>query len=150
VKSFERATEIAPSSFIMWANLGDARRWAPGQKSRADEAYRHAIDAARTALKVNPNDAYVRSVLALCLAKNGEVTEGQAEIRRALELDPTNPMVLYKAGVIAVIQGNHDGAVSWIERAVAGGYSPKDLENDPELSPIRSLPAFRNAVKSGV
>jgi Flp pilus assembly protein TadD len=100
--------------------------------------------------QVNPNDAYARSVLALCLAKSGRTAEGQAEMRRALELDPTNSAVLYKAAVIAVIQGNHDGAVSWIERAVAGGYPTEDLLRDPELSSIQSLPSFRSAVKSGV
>ena len=49
------------------------------------------MSTGRDALEVNPNDAYLRSVIALCLAKSGHADEGQLEIRAALERDPTNP-----------------------------------------------------------
>ena len=147
-QSFTRATELAPSDFVMWANLGDACRWTPGGEGQAQSAYERAIRAADDALQINPNDAYARSVVALCLTRSGKAGDGQREIRRALELDPTNASVLYKAAVIALIRGNNESAVSWIERAVANGYSVKDLESDPELESLRGLPAFRKAVES--
>ena len=147
-KAYERATQIAPSDFVLWANLGDACRWAPGMRDQANAAYARAIHTADGALQVNPNDAYTRSVVALCLAKSGKAEEGQREIRRALELDPTNASVLYKAAVIAAIRGNSDTAVSWLERAIANGYPSKELVRDPELEALRSLPSFRKAVQS--
>lgn len=148
VRSFQRATELAPTDFIMWANLGDACRWAPGMRAQSFHAFERAIAAARDALQLNPNDAYTRSVVALCLAKSGKTGEAQEEIRRALELDPTSRLVLYKAAVIAVIRGANDSAMSWIERAVAAGYPVSELASDPELGSIRDLPSFRTAVKS--
>ncbi|HEX6087068.1 MAG TPA: protein kinase [Thermoanaerobaculia bacterium] len=147
-QSFLRATELAPSDVVAWANLGDACRWVPGHAAEATQAYERAVAVAGQALQVNPNDAHTRSVVALSLARNGKVDEGQREIRRALELDPTNASVLYKAGMIALIRGNSDSAVSWLERAVANGYSVRDLKSDPELEPLRRLPAFRKAVES--
>jgi serine/threonine-protein kinase len=147
-RSFERATQLAPSDYVLWANLGDACRWAPGARERSLPAYDRAIAAARDSLEVNPNNAYTLSVVGLCLAKSGRAEEGQREIRRALELDPTNGRVLYKAGVVALLRGNPDSAISWIERAVASGYPAADLERDPELTALRDLPAFRNAIKS--
>jgi Flp pilus assembly protein TadD/TolB-like protein len=147
-QSFTRATELSPSDLVMWANLGDACRWAPGGAEQAKVAYERAVRLAEGALQVNPNDAYTRSVVALCLARSGKVDEGQREIRRALELDPTNATVLYKAAVIALIRGNSDTALSWIERAVANGYSVNDLQRDPEMETLRGLPAFRKAVES--
>jgi tetratricopeptide (TPR) repeat protein len=147
-KNFERATQLAPSDMVAWANLGDALRWTPGMRERSGEAYARAIAAARDALEVKPNDAYTRSIIAVCLAKSGRADEGQTEIRRALERDPTNALVLYKAAVIALIRGNHDSAISWLERAVASGYPPAELERDPELQALRALPSFRKAVQS--
>ena len=147
-QSFEQATLLAPSDFVVWANLGDACRWAPGRKGSAGDAYRRAIAAGRDALDVNPRDAYARSVVALCLARSGDPEAGQQEIRRALDLDPTNASVLYKAALVSLHRGHPDAAVSWVERAVANGYPVADLERDPELESLRALPSFQSALQS--
>jgi Flp pilus assembly protein TadD/TolB-like protein len=149
VPSFRSAVDLAPGDPVMWANLGDALRWAPGQREKSLDAYGRAIAAARASLETNANDAYTWSLLATCLAKSGRLSEAQNEIRRALELDPTNRSILYKAAVIAVIRGSHDSAVAWIERAIASGFPASDLAADPELAPIRDLPSFRRALQSG-
>jgi len=147
-ESFRRATELAPSDPVVWANLGDACRFVPGGQNQARAAYERAASLGLDVLQGNPDDAYTRAVVALCLARSGKVDEAQREIRRALEDNPTNGIVLYKAAMIALLRGNSDSALSWIERAVANGYSVKDLEKDPELQPLRDLPAFRKAVQS--
>jgi serine/threonine-protein kinase len=147
-QSFEKAAQLAPADFIMWANLGDACRWVTGQNARATEAYQHAVTEARAALEVNPNNVQARSALALSLAYAGKPDDAQNEIRRALEIDPTNASVLYKAALIALLRGHEDSAISWIERAVANGHPAHDLARDPELKALRELPAFRNAVQS--
>ena len=147
-QSFEKAAELAPADSLIWANLGDACRWVPGQKARATEAYTQSVRVARDALEVNPNDAHLHSVLALSLAYIGNADDAQSEIRRALDLDPTNTSVLYRAALIAHLRGHNDSAVSWIERAIANGYPARDLARDPELKALRDLPSFRNAVQS--
>ncbi|MGZ5432753.1 MAG: FlgO family outer membrane protein [Thermoanaerobaculia bacterium] len=147
-QSYEKAVGLAPGDCVLWANLGDACRWVPGQSGRAKEAYDQAASAARAALEINPNDALTHSVLAFSLAHGGALEEAQREIRRALEIDPTNTSVLYKAAVIALLRGSTEGAVSWIERAVANGYPARELASDPDLKALYELPSFRNAVQS--
>ncbi len=147
-QSYEKAVQLAPADFVMWANLGDACRWVPGQQGRAAEAYEHTVAAARAALEVNPKNVQARAALALSLAYTGKGNDAQDEIRRALEIDPTNGSVLYKAALIALMRGHQDSAISWIERAVANGYPARDLARDPELKALRDLPAFRTAVQS--
>jgi tetratricopeptide (TPR) repeat protein len=147
-QSYEKAAQLAPADFVMWANLGDACRWVPGQGGRATEAYQQAASAARAALEVNPNNVQARAALALSLAYTGKTDDAQDEIRRALEIDPTNASVLYKAALIALLRGQSDSAISWIERAVANGYPARDLARNPELGKLRDHPSFRNAVES--
>ncbi len=146
-KSYLRATELAPADYVMWANLGDACR-AITDPACAMEAWPRAIAAAREALGVNAQDAVTRSLLASSLAKQGQLDEAQTEIRRALEIDPTNATVLYQASVVGALRGTPDTAVSWLERAIAAGYPAADAERDPVLEPLRRLPSFRIAVKS--
>lgn len=146
VQSFEEAASLAPSDTLVWANLGDARS-AAGDRARASEAWTRAIGAARDALNVNARDSALRAVYASCLAKNGNLDEAQAEIRRALEIDPTNPDVLYQAATIGAVRGNVETAMSWLERAIRAGYPVAYVERDPFLAPLRELPSFRNATK---
>jgi tetratricopeptide (TPR) repeat protein len=146
-ESYRHATQLAPAHHVMWANLGDACR-AANDRPCATEAWPRAIAAAREALAVNANDAATRAQLASALAKSGQLDDAQREIRRALEVDPTNVTVLYEAAVVGVLRGSPDSAVSWLERAIAAGYPPADAERDPVLEPLRRLPSFRIAVKS--
>ncbi|HKR66383.1 MAG TPA: tetratricopeptide repeat protein, partial [Thermoanaerobaculia bacterium] len=146
-KSYEEAARLAPSEPMMWVNVGDACR-VGGASDDARVAYERAITTARESITVKPNDAYVRSLIAVCLARTGKNAAAQDEIRRALELDPTNPSVLYKAAVIAVLRGNDDTAISWLQSAVAAGYPSVDAERDPDFASIRERASFRNAVKS--
>jgi serine/threonine protein kinase/Flp pilus assembly protein TadD/TolB-like protein len=145
--AYQRATELSPSDYLMWANLGDACR-ALGDRACTSEAWPHAISAARAALAVNAKDAFTRAVLASSLAKHGNLDEAQGEIRRALEIDPTNAQVLYQAAVVGAIRGAPDSALSWLERAIAAGYPAADAERDPVLEPLRKMPSFRSAVES--
>jgi len=146
-ESYRRATQLAPAHHIPWANLGDACRAAKDVQC-ATEAWPRAIAAAREALAVNTNDVATRAQLASALAKSGQIDDAQREIRRALEIDPTNAIVLYEAAVVGVLRGSHESAVSWLERAISAGYPPADAERDPVLEPLRRLPSFTIAVKS--
>ncbi|HEX2123364.1 MAG TPA: protein kinase [Thermoanaerobaculia bacterium] len=147
-EAYEQAALLAPSDYVLWLNLGDARRWAGGGRLGANDAYTRALTHARQHVSATPGDAYARGIVATLLAKIGKGDEAQKEIRRALESDPTNPRILYHASVVATLRGNHDGGVSWLERAIAAGYPAEDAVRDPELAAIRELPSFRSAVKS--
>ncbi|HEX2061779.1 MAG TPA: protein kinase [Thermoanaerobaculia bacterium] len=147
-RSFEHAARLAPSDYLMWANLGDACFAA--KAPCASGAWSRSIAAARDALQASPNDDFMRAIYATCLAKNGMLDDAQREIRRALEGDPTNPVVLYQAAVVGAQRGAAEVALSWLERAVAAGYPAADAERDPALAPLREHPSFRNTLKSSV
>ena len=145
-KSYEQAVRLAPADYVMWLNLGDACRATHAPCAR--DAWNRAIVAGRAALALKSNDAVTRALVASCLMKSGQPAEAQAEIRRALEEDPTNAVVLYQAAVIGALRDSPDVAISWLERAIRAGYPAADAERDPFLESLRDLPAFGNAVKS--
>ena len=110
------------------------------------QAWERGIIAARASLAVNATDAVARAIHASCLAKSGRGDDAQSEIRKALETDPMNPVVLYQAAIIGVLRGNPEGAVSWLERAVRAGYPPAEAERDPVLAPLRELSSYRRLI----
>jgi tetratricopeptide (TPR) repeat protein len=147
VEALEKASDLAPQDYLIWSNLGDAYRWAPGRRQDASRAYARAIAEAASASSVNPKDALVPAVVAACHAKMGDMTAASREIANALRLDPTNAQVLYYAAVIAHLRGNTQSAVTWLQQAVAAGYNSDEARRDPEMQALRDEPSFRNALE---
>ena len=144
VTAFETATAKTPDDYRLWANLGDAYRWAPGQREKSAAAYQRALTLVRDAVAVNSNDALARAIAASCLAKRGNLAAAQTELSAALRADPTNADALYHAAVIANLRGDRDTAVAWITRAIAAGYPATNAAHDPELSNIKGVYAPRS------
>lgn len=143
----EKAVALKPGYYLIWANLGDAYRWAPGLESRAKDAYEKSILLARRELQVNPRDAEVHLTLALCLAKTGNTAEAQKDLRRAIELNPKDTGSLFQAAIVANICGKKQEALDWIRRAVQGGYPVADITREPELANLRKDKEFQEALK---
>jgi Flp pilus assembly protein TadD len=136
--SMEKATALMPNNYILWDNLGDARRWSGrGQQSDAAAAYLRAIDRARDVLQVNPKDAVAHALIASALSKLGRPAEAKKEIDVALQLDPTNQEVLYQAAVVSLRRHDREGAAAWLRRAIGAGYSAPQAARDPELAELR-------------
>lgn len=138
----EKAAQLAPNDYTVWANLGDAYRWAPGRRNDAAAAYGNAIAAARSHLAVNPKEATAHACLASSMAKRGELDAAAAEIRTALAIDPTNATILYAAAVTAQLRGDSEASLLWLARAVENGYPATYLTRDPELAALKGRAEF--------
>jgi len=135
--AFEKATELAPTIYLYWGNLGDAYRSIPNATTRANVSYDRAIQLADGELKVNPTATTIRVRMAVWLAKRGNTRRADDEIRRALAADPNNPTYIYKAAMIANVEGRSDDAVRLLESALAQGYSRADAEHEREFENLR-------------
>ncbi len=137
VRGFEKAAELSPTSHVMWGNLGDAYRWAPGMREKSAGAYEKCVELARQALAVNARDAGVHASMASALAKMGRLAEASRAIDTALKIDPTNPSVLYTAALVNLLQQKPEVARTWLERATEAGYPADYLQRDPEFAELR-------------
>jgi Flp pilus assembly protein TadD len=136
--AFDAAVRLTPDHYEIWANLGDARRWAPGSREHAARAYARAIELSRRELAVNPKQPLVHSILALCLAKTGAAPEAVEHAAQAVLLDGKNPEILYNAGIVSNLAGRTDEAVDRLRRAAQAGYSRAFIEHEPEIANLRS------------
>ena len=146
--AFEEAAKLTPKKYLNWANLADAYRWTPELASRAAGAYEKAAHLAEGELSVNPDDAAAHATLAICDAKLGRMDPARHHIRRALEIEPTNPDHLLYAAIVAEIAGKKDESIDWIRKAVKAGLGAAQIEREPELKNLRSFPGFDEVVAS--
>jgi eukaryotic-like serine/threonine-protein kinase len=135
--AFEKATEMTPTNYLYWANLGDAYRWIPDARARATVCYDRAIQLATAELKLNPTSTAIRARMAVYLAKSGKMKRADDEISTALKEDPTNPSYIFKAAMIANLEGHSDPALALLESALTKGYSRAEVEHEQEFANLR-------------
>jgi serine/threonine-protein kinase len=135
--AFEKATSLNANNYLVWANLGDAYRWAPGRRSQAPEAYRHAIQLMDQQIAAKPADANLRTRRATYLAKLGEPREALAELMRMPSVQTLTPQMLIRVAMVRELAGDREGALDAIARAFTGGFPRRELENDPDFAELR-------------
>jgi len=145
VVAMEKAVELGANNTQNWINLGDAYRWTPGNEDKAKDAYRTAMRMIRDELAAKPNDADLRSRLALCMAKIGEKKEALAEAAAAEALDRT-ASVLSRLVTVYEICGQRKQALDTTAAALKAGYSIDEFRRDPELLELRKDPGFLKLV----
>lgn len=147
-RSFERAIRLNPGDATLWFNLADTVRWTRDGGPRAAEAYRKAIEMLEKDLAVTPRDANRQMILALAYAHSKHPEKAKEHMRLALEIDPTNIYVQFRAALVETAAGHRDAAFDHLERAVAGGYSRAEVSMDPYLADLKTDPRFREIVRS--
>ena len=135
---YEKAVEIDPQEYLWRGNLGDARYWAPGQRANATNAYEEAILLAKEYLRVNPRDARALGYLAYYYAMLENKQAALSSIEQALTLAPNDPELRFNAALTHNKLGQINQALEWLEKALAAGWSPTTVRDNPFLDNLRT------------
>ena len=77
------------------------------------------------------------------LVGTGEIERGLEWARRARDLEPDEPMLLYNLGCIHAMAGDHEVALDCLDHAIAAGFRHRPwFEQDSNLDEIRDRPEF--------
>jgi len=121
ISYLERALELDPSFAPAWFGLGDALvfDYASLGFGRHEEVRRRAGEAAETALRLDPELADAHLLMGRVLGElDWNWAAADRELRRALELDPNNTLLLWILSGYAVIGDRLDEALRLAERMV--------------------------------
>jgi tetratricopeptide (TPR) repeat protein len=146
---FEQAIAMRDNYYLWWGNLGDAYYWAPGERERAEGAYRRAIALAEEQLQVNPRDAVVLQDVARYYAIVGDDAAARRSIASALDLAPSDIYVLRSAAFVHAALGEREEAITSLLAAIEGGDSVAEISVDPMFAELRRDPRLRRALESG-
>jgi serine/threonine-protein kinase len=70
-----------------------------------------------------------------------------AELQRVLGIAPDNPETRFKAALVYNQFGDAQRALGWLEKAVAAGYSARQIRDTPNFDRLRSNPRFQELLR---
>jgi tetratricopeptide (TPR) repeat protein len=126
-----------PGNYLLWANLGDAQRWVPGQIELSRDSYRRAITLIKVMLQHSPNDPKVNSRLALYSAYAGSQNDALKHVIQAVQLSPTLPDIHFRAALTYELIGKRNEAMAALKQAMERGYPINLIESAPDLLTLR-------------
>lgn len=144
--AYRKSAELEPNDPVTWRNLGDTLAHTDNAGA-ATNAYQRAVDLTAAQLTINPSQPALISLQALCLAKQGSVTQARRRVAEALKLDATDGEALYHAAVIEVLAGKRQEALGYVRRSIDAGYSAAMIADDEDLQPLHSDTQFARLVK---
>jgi serine/threonine-protein kinase len=146
VAAFEKAVELNSTNYLNWGNLGDAYRWAPGQRNKAGRAYEHAIALVRDLIVRDPHDSQPRGWLAVYLARSGDAGGARNELAQLASDPDIRPEDHFRMALTYEVLGNRESALQALEKAIRGGYSLREIRNEPELAALRSDVRYQDLI----
>ncbi|HYZ87493.1 MAG TPA: tetratricopeptide repeat protein [Bryobacteraceae bacterium] len=122
VDAFEKASTIDPKQSVIWGNMAEA--YVELSKTKTGAEQQAALDkgtaAYAKALEIAPNDAAYHNNYALALARAKKFDLMEAELKKAVELDPTNAgRYYYNMGAVLVNSNQQEPACAAFEKAIA-------------------------------
>jgi tetratricopeptide (TPR) repeat protein/TolB-like protein len=145
--AYEAALLIRPLGAITHRNLGDAYTKL-GRREDALRAYRQAVTRAQAEVSVSPGDARAVARLAVYQAKTGDDAAARRSLAAAEKIAPVDEQVQLRAAVVHALAGRAEPALDAIQRAIAGGISPRAIEAEEDFEKLRPLPRFAAMVSN--
>ncbi len=148
IDAYNQSFQFGLADYASWLNLGDAYYWLRNRQDQAMDAYRQAVRLGREADRTRAQqgrtfDVMIPANLATVFPKLGQPDSARAYLGRALNADSTNSMVQYCAALTCWQLSRRDQAITWLERAVRGGYSLAWLRDSPVFQEWRADERFR-------
>jgi TolB-like protein/Tfp pilus assembly protein PilF len=123
VAAYERAIEIDPAYSIAYARLANAQQWFVDWVATGDERKTIAPQAkanAEKALALDPRSAVAMGVLGINQSwSQFDMRTGEATLKKAVALDPSNPETLYQLADVTGCLGRLDESVVMMQKVLA-------------------------------
>jgi tetratricopeptide (TPR) repeat protein len=140
---FRQALALQRGDHRVWGYLAGALERA-GNAKEATDAHNEARRLVEERLAVNPRDARLHVELAGYLVGLGDKPAARRSLERALGLSPspTDAGACLDIATLYEQLGERENALVWLERAIAGGQSWREIDGWPELATLRDDPRF--------
>jgi serine/threonine protein kinase/tetratricopeptide (TPR) repeat protein len=114
-----------------------------GEKDKVNEVLKTTEGVYSRYISQHPDDSRARMFFALDLALLGKNDEAKKEAARAIELNPTDPLMQYNAACFYSNIGEKNLAIDTLKNAMTAGYQDYEwIKRDSDLDNIRNEPKF--------
>ena len=137
---YEKHMQPQANNYMMLYKIGRANQIS-GEIQAAQPYFDQVIDLARKELKRNAKSAQAHLYIALAHTRMGRYKEAEDAAKRAVEIAPQDPHILYGMTNMLSMQRRTHTALEWFEKAVSARYSYRGIL-DLDLMNIRPEPEF--------
>lgn len=111
------AVEADPGLSEGWAQLAFAEMMLNDYRMAPPEVIERAMGHARRAVSLSPNESVSVSMLGYMQTMTGDVLAAEANISRALKLNPSNVDAMMDMATLLLTRGRPAEALAWLDRA---------------------------------
>jgi tetratricopeptide (TPR) repeat protein len=121
ITSYEKASTLDPAQHVVWGRLGDS--YSALAKTKAGSDRDQLLDKANAAylkaIEIKPDATEYHINYAISLANAKKIPEAQAELAKAIALDPTQAgKCYYNLGAVLTNTGQTDAALEAFKKAI--------------------------------
>jgi TolB-like protein/Flp pilus assembly protein TadD len=139
---FKKAGEVDPTDYQSRCLRVQILRGMDRNEEACKEAV-EAIDVIEKHLRWNPDDARAYHLGAGALITTGDVDRARRWLKRAIEIDPDDPVVLYNVACNLATLGEAGEAIDYLGRAIEHGtVNSAWMRNDEDLASLRTNPRY--------
>ena len=147
-KLFEKAAAVQPDDYQTPLILRQVYL-SIGKVDEAIATAKRGIVLAQRHLELNPKDARATYLACGSMIQLGMYQPALEWAARALQIDPTDPMINYNVACCYAQAGETDQAMDCLEKAKGSGIVSKEwLKNDSDLVALRDLPRFKTLLEA--
>ncbi|MCX5801854.1 MAG: protein kinase [Candidatus Eisenbacteria bacterium] len=147
IEPYKKAVELNPDYYVVhmdlrtvYERLGEMDNYAAAVKAELEVYPRY--------LSRFPQDPRAHVFYAVALARAGRNEEGKAEAAKAIELNPTDPLMLYNTACFYARIGEKRLALDTLKHALRAGFGEYEwLARDPDLDSVRGEPEYTELMK---
>jgi tetratricopeptide (TPR) repeat protein len=132
VKMYGRQVELDPSNPSAHRNIADVYL-ALKRPAEARQHYTAALRLAEQRLKVNPREASLIAIVAICEAELGRAGEALRHAAEAETLAPADNDILFHVATVMLRTGRKNDGQARLTRAIALGYPVEFARHDPKV-----------------
>ncbi|MEJ2495135.1 MAG: tetratricopeptide repeat protein [Ignavibacteriaceae bacterium] len=119
-----------------------------GEKGKSKEMLRKSKEALERYLLVHPDDARAHLFYAVNLAQSGINDKAREEAKKALDINPSDPLMQYNAACFYAQLAEKQLAVKSLKNAMSSGYQDYEwIKRDSDLESIRNEPEYIELMK---
>lgn len=121
IESYTKATELDPKQGAVWSGLAQAYEALAKDKTGADAeaALQKSAENWAKAIEINPEEPGLHNNYALVLAQCKKFPEAQAELEKAVTINPAGAgQYYYNLGALEINAGQNDAASETFKKAI--------------------------------
>ena len=147
VELFKKAISLDPDFYSAHMDL-EMMYERLGEKDKLDDALQESLRMYPRYLSKHPEDARSHMFYATDLAKGERFEDAKREAAKALELNPSDPLMLYNAACFYARLGESQLATTALRGSIAAGYENFAwIKRDPDFESLRNDPGYIELMK---